>query len=204
MSNDFNNSQSKNNDNSASIKKRKNPDEVEDQDDLISAICSIINKTKDISNTQIVKKKINQEIEKNEKNLMLLEKFEKIKNDLSIILNSSLFKKSKMPEIIPANEENENNRNTIIEYFEKNQKEFKPFYQSLNQENKKYMNNTKKTIDKDSLNEYLNCRKTILIPTNKNKYLNNIVHSDNKDDERLIKKSIKKLKERRKRRKQNK
>ena len=64
-----------------------------------------------------------------------MEKFEKIKKELNAILNSSLFQKSKNSEIIPINEENI--RKTVNEYLKKNEKELKPFYQKLNQDDKK-------------------------------------------------------------------
>ena len=63
MLDDYNNSGSKNNDNSALMsllnKKRKNPEVVEDQDDLLKNITKIIFETEDISNTKIIKKKKN-------------------------------------------------------------------------------------------------------------------------------------------------
>ena len=61
MLDDYNNSESKNNDHSALMsplnKKRKNPEVVEDQDDLLKNIIKIIFETEYISNTKIIKKK---------------------------------------------------------------------------------------------------------------------------------------------------
>ena len=160
-------------------RKSRRSEEVEEEDNIIVKILKINEEIKKISTTQIdnKKKKLNKEIEERQKNLRCLEKFEKMKNELTKLIKSSLNKYSKNSEIIydEKGTENINNniRKTIYKYWEDNKKELKPLYQSLNSENKKTVNNEIKILEKQALNEYLNTSKTIIMPNSGSK-INNV------------------------------
>ena len=127
-----------------------------------------------LTQINIKKDKLKKEISEMQKKLSELERIEQIKKDLNKTIRNTLFieEKNENKNIEKIDREQIGNKIEEImnKYWIENEQKLKPFYQSMNQQNKNYVRNEINALKALNEKTYL---KTILIK-NKNKEKNNI------------------------------